>query len=147
MKKLFWALLLFPMLTFAQRGGNSAPVADGKRFGLGLDTYGLSAIYDVNNKVSVHATLGSGWWGTDVTAAGWYRVGNHKKSDSYVFAKAFIGDNNAIGAGIGLEWSWGKLLQSESAFIKGLYGNLDIGYATSGRDLEASFGLRYRFGR
>ncbi|MBL7979833.1 MAG: hypothetical protein JNN12_15965 [Bacteroidetes Order II. Incertae sedis bacterium] len=147
MKKLLLLLFLLPTFAIAQRGSDGAPVADGKKLGIGLDSYGLSAIYDINRNVSVHATLGSGWWGTDVTAAGWYRLGNHKRSDSYVYAKAFIGDDSGVGVGAGLEWSWGKLLQSEAALLKRLYGNWDIGVATSGRGLETSGGIRIRFGR
>lgn len=126
--------------------GESAPVADGNKYSLGIGDYGIAASYDVNEKVTIYATAGSNWSNHSAAASAWYRVNNRERSDWYLFGRVYVGGGASVGAGAGLEWAWGKVFNTHSNFVKHLYSNWDLGYAT-GQGVEVSGSLRYRFGK
>lgn len=147
--------MMLPVWSFAQKStmfrnyasDDAAPVADGRKYGLGLGDLGIAGTYDVNNKITAYASAGWGYLSHTANLSGWYRFKNFERSDAYAVARVYIGGELTVGAGAGLEWSWGKLLKSNSDLVKSLYSNTDLIFATGGHGLVLSGSLRYRFGK
>lgn len=138
-------------------------VAEGYRYGVGVGgsvlTSGLSGIYDLNDKVSVHASLGALGTVTALGAEGWYRFKQTPKYDLYGYGKgAYLGvsyltdaySTAGFGGGAGIEWHWGRVLNLGEDFPP-LYGSASVGGLlllnnTAGLSVvDVGGGLRYRF--
>jgi len=120
--------------------------------------YGVSGKFDLSKKVTGQAVLG--FFGTVSQFSGriLYRFQKNNAYDIYGYGSvgswnySFGGSAVGFGGGVGLEYSWPKLL--DNADVPPLFGNLELGFVTLGTEFEgynfSSFGfgigIHYRFG-
>jgi len=169
MLALIASLGLAPEAALAQDGAQTGQQEGGSPFGIGVQSswpaYGLSGIYDANERMTAQLVLGA--LGTVTTISGrllyhfkrlekynWYgfgTVGMWRHS----FRLAGIDDSEtavAFGGGAGIELDWRRIIESDGGEFPPLYSTIDIGLtATTGFDhyswsaLTWGIGLHYRF--
>lgn len=134
-------------------------VADGTKFGVGvggslLAWGGLSGQADLTNRITLQASLGALGTFTAFGGAVWYRFNQNDAYDLFAFGGAshiggFGASTQGFGGGIGIEWDWGDLFNSEE--FPPIFSNGTIGFYTYGDDVAslnafwAGGGAHYRF--
>lgn len=152
----------------AQDAPGSPAAADDSRspFGIGFQSswpaYGISGLYDVNDKITAQLVIGAlGSW-TTVTGRGLYHFSQQEKYNIYGFGSAgmyrysysILGAKEAessvvLGGGVGMEFPLRKLFNDED--FPPLYWSVDLGFSAGSFEYYnwSGFtwggGLHYRF--
>lgn len=142
---------------------------EASRFGIGFQSswpaYGISGIYDVNDKVTAQVVLGAFGALTTISARGLYHFQKEQKHSLYGYGTAglwrhsFRGfgvseteNSPGLGAGAGVELNWREIIDDgdEPTFPR-LYSSLDLGFVAASFDhynfsgFVIGGGLHYRF--
>jgi hypothetical protein len=166
---LLFLLLSVPVSAHGQ-DAPPAPSDGGSPFGLGFQSswpaYGLSGLYDMNERITLQAVLGA--LGTVSTLSGrlLYHFGRQPKYSPYAFGTVGLwrysyrglGSRSsestvAFGGGAGVELDWRGILtaEGETPTFPSLYSTIDLGLTLAGFEHYAwsaftyGVGLHYRF--
>ena len=145
----------------SQTGDSSMPP-----YGFGAQyaapAFGLSGMYDFTDKISGQAVLGFFGGLQSYSGRVLYRFKKEKAYDVYGFGTVGVwqysgpgtsSSTTGFGAGVGLEYSWRKVLGSSD--LPPLFGNIELGFVSLSGDLTGydnfssfvyGFGIHYRFG-
>lgn len=132
-------------------------------FGIGVQSswpaYGISGLYDVNDRITAQLVLGAFGTLTTVSGRGLYHFNRMPKYSMFgfgsvglwrygVFSESAVG----VGGGAGVELNWKQILAPDDADFPPLFSNLDIGVNFANFDTYTGFnvlsiggGLHYRF--
>jgi hypothetical protein len=160
---------LAPTAALAQDEAQASQQERSSRFGIGVQSswpaYGLSGIYDANDRMTAQLVLGALGSVTTISGRLLYHFKRMEKYNWYGFGTAglwrhsyrFAGIDDsetavAFGGGAGIELDWRRIIESGGGDFPPLYSTIDIGLtATSGFDhyswsaLTWGVGLHYRF--
>jgi hypothetical protein len=169
------ALLTVPAAGSAQQTqtpSSSSPTTTsdgGSRFGLGFQSswpaYGLSGIYDVNDRITAQAVLGALGAVTTVSGRGLYHFSRQEKYSLFGFGTVglwrysydILGHDESestvgVGGGAGVELDWqGILDEDDDGSFPPLYSTIDLGLTMASFDaynwnaFGFGVGLHYRF--
>jgi hypothetical protein len=133
-------------------------------FGIGFQSswpsYGLSGLYDLNDRITIQGIVGALGTITSFGARGIYRFQNEDKYDLYGFGTAglwsydYVVDTENVlgfGGGAGVELDWRRILSPEDDSFPPLFSSIDIGFVLANFDhydfsgVTIGGGLHYRF--
>jgi len=140
------------------------------RLGVGFQSswpaYGLSGLYDVNERITAQAVLGAFGSLTTLSGRGLYHFQREEKYSMYGFGTVGIWRHSfqvlgssesqtspGVGGGAGLELDWRRLLDAsgDGSGFPPLFSSIDLGFVAASFDnynfsgLVIGAGLHYRF--
>ncbi len=162
--------LLAAATLFLAAPGTSLAQEDNGRFGIGFQSswpaYGLSGVYDVNDRVTAQAVLGAFGALSTLSARGLYHFQREESHTLYGFGTAgiwrhsytFTGGSESqtspgFGGGAGVEFNWRNILNGSGngSTFPPIFSSIDIGFVAASFDnynfsgLVIGAGLHYRF--
>lgn len=167
MQRTLWALWV--VVALLGMAGQAHGQEGDSRFGIGFQSswpaYGISGLYDVNDRITAQAILGA--FGTLTTVSGrvMYNFQKEPKHALYGFGTTGVWRHSyrslglsetessfAAGGGAGIELNWRAIVDdSPQPTFPRLYSSIDIGFVAASFDfydfsgLVLGAGLHYRF--
>lgn len=150
-------------------GAVEARAQDDPRFGIGFQSswpaYGISGLYDVNEKFTAQVVVGAFGTLTTLSGRGMYHFQRQPKHSLYGFgtlglwrhsyrAFGFSESENSpgVGGGAGIELDWRRIVDdAEDSTFPRLYSSIDLGFVVASFDhydfsgFVIGAGLHYRF--
>jgi hypothetical protein len=135
----------------------------GSPFGIGFESswpsYGLSGIYDVNDRISAQAVVGAFGTVTNFSGRGIYRFTREDNYNVFGFGTAGLWNYSGLtdesvlglGAGAGVELDWQRILASNGTGFPPLFSSIEIGMVLAEFEyynfssFSVGAGFHYRF--
>jgi hypothetical protein len=155
-------LVLFPPQGLSAQDGAEPSGRLGVGFQSSWPAYGLSGVYDVNERLTAQAVIGAFGSLTTLSGRGLYHFQRQEKYSLYGFGTVGIWRHSfralgisesetspGVGGGAGVELDWRRLLD-DSGFPP-LFSSIDLGFVAASFDnynfsgMVIGAGLHYRF--
>jgi len=156
----FLATALIPGGANAQSNGDASSSRWGVGFQSSFPAYGLSAVYDLSEPITLQGVLGAFGVLNTFSARVLYRFQRERAYDLYGFGTAGIWRYSTslynetpvgVGGGAGIELDWRSLFSPDDGSFPPLFSSIDLGFTAVSFDhynfngLSIGAGLHYRF--